>query len=183
MRTPRPVALLLLLAGAAAQAAAIPGGVPWGASMAELRAARPGTEVVRTGDRLITHARLEGLEVATTYRFDADGLTAVSALSRVRHRDRNRYIADYRRLRQRLRAHWGAPDIDDRAWRNELLRDQPARWGEAIAAGHLVYYAEWRAGDTEVVMTLRSERLQVAHEVVYRRRADGGGEDTAVAPD
>lgn len=183
MRPPRAVALLLLLAGTAAHAAAVPGGVPWGASMAELRAAQPGTEVVRSGDRLITHARIEGLEVATTYRFDDDGLAAVSALSRARHRDRNRYIEDYRRLRQWLRAHWGPPEIDDRAWRNELLRDQRTRWGDAVAAGHLVYYAEWRTGDTEVVMTLKSERLQISHEVVYRRRADGGGEGAAVAPD
>lgn len=182
MPVSRPVAVLLLLtAAAAAHAIGIPAGVPWGASMAEVLDARPGTVILRGPERLIVHARLEDLEVATTYRFDDHGLAAVSALSRARHHDRNGYIDDYGRLRQRLRARWGAPRVDDRAWRNDLFRDERGRWGDAVAAGHLVYYTEWRTGDTEVVMTLKSERLQVSHEIVYRRRA-GGGEAARAAP-
>lgn len=162
--------MLLLLSSTATVAAGIPGGVPWGASMARVLEAQPGTEVVRGGDRLITHDRLAALDVAVTYRFDGRGLAAVSALSRARHADRNAYIDDFVRLRRQLRARWGEPHVDGRAWRNELFRDRRERWGDAVAAGHLVYYAEWRAGDTEVVMTLKAARLQVSHEVVYRRR-------------
>lgn len=176
MRASRLTALLLLLTSTSAGAAGIPAGLPWGASMARVLEAQPGTEIVRGGDRLITHDRLAALDVAVTYRFDDRGLAAVSALSRARHPERNAYIDDFVRLRQRLRARWGEPHVDGRAWRNDLFRDRRGRWGDAVAAGHLVYYTEWRAGDTEVVMTLKSARLQVSHEVVYRRRpADAGG--------
>lgn len=164
--------MLLLLSSSAVCAAGVPAGVPWGASMARVLQAQPGTVIVRGADRLITHDRLEALDVATTYRFDDDGLAAVSALSRARHPARDDYIDDFVRLRRQLSARWGAPRIDERAWRNDMFRDQRERWGDAVAAGHLVYYAEWRAGDTEIVMTLKSERLQVSHEVVYRRRPD-----------
>lgn len=172
MRPSALAAVLLLLSSATVCAAGVPAGLPWGASVARVLQAQSGTVIVHGADRLITHDRLEALDVATTYRFDNDGLAAISALSRARHPERNRYIDDFMRLRRQLSTRWGAPRIDERAWRNDMFRAQPQRWGDAVAAGHLVYYTEWRAGDTEIVMTLKSERLQVSHEVVYRRRPD-----------
>ena len=176
MRPAPALVMFLLLASAAAHGAGIPGGVPWGASMARVLAAQPGTVIVRTGERLITHDRLASLPVAVTYRFRDGGLDAVSVLNRARHADRNEYIDDCVRLRRGLAVRWGEPYTDERAWRNDLFRERRERWGDAVAAGHLVYRVAWRSGGTGVVMTLASERLQVSHEVVYRRRPAAAGD-------
>jgi len=139
----------------------------WGTSREAVAAAHATPPLVRPAERLVYHGRLAGLEMTLTYRFEDDALVQVRFHSRERHEDRNRYIADYERLRERLTRRHGSPAIDRKAWRNPLLRERPARHGDAVAAGHLVYYAEWRTARASIVTTLHGDRLAVAHTVVY----------------
>jgi hypothetical protein len=168
----RPFALVvcLLLAACAAVREPAPEAPPvpaWGDSRASVIQARPGEPVVAPAGRLVYHDELAGVPVTTTYRFDGSGLAERKHFNRGAYADENRYIADYKHLRDRLIERHGLPRIDERAWNNRLFAGEPERFGDAVAAGHLVYYCEWRTADARIVMALRGERLQVAHELVY----------------
>lgn len=158
----------LPLVTACAAAPLGPGHLGWDASPARVAAAEAGTPIVRTEDRLVYHRQLAGIAMTVVYHFSDRRLTAMRCLNREGHDDRNRYIRDYERLRARLSERFGPPVFDRKQWRRPLFRDDPERHGDAIAAGHLVYLAEWRTRDTEVAMTLRSDRLAIAHELVFR---------------
>lgn len=144
----------------------------WGDSLAEVRAMHPGEPVVEPADRLVYHYELAGVPVTATYLFDGDGLAERKYFNRAAHDDDNRYIDDYEHLRDRLIERHGLPRVDEMAWKNRLFAGQPERYGDAVAAGHLVYYTEWRTEQAKIVMALRGERLQVAHELVYTPLAE-----------
>lgn len=148
----------------------------WGTARAEVLAAEPSKPIVAPPDRLVYHVRRAGVPFTLTYRFGAEGLRSTSFFNRAAHDDDNQYIEDFERLKAELIERHGLPRIDRMAWRNRMLADQPERYGDAIAAGHLVYFAQWRTERGDIVMALRGERLQVAHEITYLRpgaAADG----------
>lgn len=141
----------------------------WGTSRDEVLAAEPEEPVIAPADRIVYHIDRAGIPLTLSYRFGADGLEATHWFNRSAYDDNNRYIDDYERLKADLIDRHGMPRLDRMAWRNRMLADEPARYGDAVAAGHLVYYSEWRTKQGKIVMALRNDRLQVAHEVVYKR--------------
>ena len=158
--------LLLLNACAGREPAERMRELDWGMSRAAVRAAEPSEPVLEPMDRLIYHKRIADVPLTVTYRFGPEGLNAVHYFNRGGYHDENRYLADYERLKEHLIDRHGLPRLDRMAWRNRLFADDPERYGDAVAAGHLVYYSEWSGDDAKRVMALRGERLQVAHELV-----------------
>ena len=138
-----------------------------GTPRAEVLAAEPSEPIIATADRLVYHVRRAGVPFTLTYRLAPEGVRSTSFFNRAAHDDNNRYIEDFEALKAELIERHGLPRVDRMAWRNRMLADQPARYGDAVAAGHLVYFARWRTGRGEIVMALRGERLQVAHEITY----------------
>lgn len=141
----------------------------WGTPRAEVLAAEPDEPVIAPADRLVYHVERAGIPLTLSYRFAADGLAATHWFNRAAHEDNGRYIDDFERLKSELIDRHGMPRLDRMIWRNRMLADEPERYGDAVAAGHLVYYSEWRTERGRIVMALRNDRLQVAHELVYKR--------------
>lgn len=169
MRLLAPLALLLLLAGCALQPpAADPAAFPWGAAPEAVRGDRPGDPIIATPGRQVYHGELAGLPATLVYHFAGDGLAEVVVFNRSRHDDRTRYIDDFERLANDLRARYGQPRLEDMRWRNRLFAERPERWGDAISAGHLTFLARWDTADAAILMALRGERYQVVHELVFR---------------
>lgn len=142
-------------------------GFDWGASKAEVKHGEDAELIIEPTDQLIYHAGYRGLDTTLSYRFEDGRLVQARYLNRERHADSNAYIADFKRIKGHLIDRYGLPSTDRRQWRNRLFEDRPDRWGEAVAAGHLVYYTQWIAGNTKIVMTLHADRLQVAHEIIF----------------
>ncbi|WP_067561073.1 hypothetical protein [Halofilum ochraceum] len=174
MRPIAIIALLLLLAACTTTPPPPPEtrAFAWGTPRAEVLAAEPDEPVVAPADRLVYHVERAGIPLTLSYRFGADGLEATHWFNRAAHEDDNRYIDDYERLKSDLIERHGMPRYDRMMWRNRMLADEPDRYGDAVAAGHLVYYSEWRTERGKIVMALRNDRLQVAHELVYRQPGD-----------
>jgi len=162
------LALALVLAGCAtAPPEGDFRGFDWGASKTAVKDGEDAELIIEPADQLIYHADYRGLDTTLTYRFQDGRLVQARYLNRERHADSNAFIDDFKRIKGRLIDRYGLPRTDRRQWRNRLFADRPDRWGEAVAAGHLVYYTQWIAGNTKIVMTLHADRLQVAHEIVF----------------
>lgn len=175
-----PAAVLALLLSASAPVAADFRGFAWGSPPTAITSGEPGELVAGMPSQLIYRAELGDIQTLLTYRFPEGRLVQARHLNRSRHDDRGRYIADYGRLKAWLEARHGKPRTDTVTWGNDLFRDDPARHGDAIAAGHAVHYARWVTDETEIVMTLHGERYQVVHEVVFTEAASAG--ESAAAP-
>jgi hypothetical protein len=141
----------------------------WGTTRAEVLSTEPSEPEVAPADRLVYHVERAGIPLTLSYRFGGNGLEATHWFNRSSHEDNNRYIDDYERLKSELIDRHGMPRLDRMAWRNRMLADEPSRYGDAVAAGHLVYFSEWDTERGKIVMALRNDRLQVAHELVYKR--------------
>jgi hypothetical protein len=163
--------LILLVACVVAGCAVTPdsiGDPPWGASPEEIRERRAADPEIAMSGRLIYHADFAGLPATLVYRFGDAGLDELVAVNRAGHADRNRYLEDFERVATMLRARYGAPELAERQWHNRLFADEPERLGDAISAGHLDYISRWETPRTRVLMTLRGERYQVLHEIIFR---------------
>ncbi len=121
------------------------------------------TDVEGNPDRL---DKIEGLDVLTYQKkimgmnCAAEFIFADNKLVRERfsfvpeHSDKNRYIADYQRLRNLLIQTHGEPRGDKVTWVDASLRRDSSAWGEALALGQVEFRAQWKMADTEIELSL-----------------------------
>jgi hypothetical protein len=101
------------------------------------------------------------------YLFDGDSLVQIRFRLLENYADKNRYIEDYRKLRQYLTATVGMPRSDRTVWQDHFYENQNDCWGIALSQGHVEFLSEWVVRDTEVRLTLAgaNNRVQFGAEL------------------
>ena len=124
-------------------------------------------ETMQSGLRLIAYrGRVAERECTITYVF-ADGLLVrAKYVLTERHSDKNLYLEDFEEIKRPLTKAFGEPR-DKVEWRSDLFRDDPHRWGMAVAAGHFSQSSEWHTEDTVITATISGGALEISIEVEY----------------
>jgi hypothetical protein len=174
-RIMRCIALLLLVVTGPAVADDIRGH-SWGDSPAKVKQTDKGNFLVQTGDSILFADTINGLPVEVFYQFRGGRLVSAGYFNTEPHANKNDFIQDYRKLNELLTEKHGKPKVDKVVWRNDLYKDNPSNYGQAVSVGHLTYRTEWNLGRTTIVSMLRGDSLEVNHQVTYEEVSSLAGQ-------
>jgi len=96
------------------------------------------------------------------YVLDGDGLRSVRCTLLDDYSDKNRYIADYVKIKEFLVTKIGDPSADNMVWQDASLETESARWGSALGRGELEFRSQWDIPGAELLMTLAGRESRVA---------------------
>jgi hypothetical protein len=116
---------------------------------------------------LLYNGVVAGLSCTILYAFVSDQLVSGTYHFTVSHADDSAFIEDFKMLKDGLIEKYGRPPVDESYWTNNLYRDDPARWGMAVGAGHLVLHAEWKPQATTVSLALTGDNYVHRLDVHY----------------
>ena len=137
----------------------------WGAAREDVLAAegRPqGRETVE-GVEIVTYKRkVLGRRCRLEYVFEDERLAATRISLLENFADKNRYIADYLKLKDFAVSKVGAPVADTVLWQDSALRGEEDLWGTALGNGQLEFQARWDLAGTDIVMKLVGGNSRVA---------------------
>ncbi|MHC4995832.1 MAG: hypothetical protein ACYTGQ_12350 [Planctomycetota bacterium] len=146
-------------------------GVTWGDSLGVVRATETREVLAEDGEALVVRDRLGDLPCTLSYRFAEGRLVGATYVIAQRHTDKFYHISDYGSLNTLLTQKYGQPTYDRVVWKDDRLKDDPGRWGEALGLGQLVLSAGWEAPATEVA--LRFERYADELRLLIEYRSMG----------
>jgi hypothetical protein len=120
-----------------------------------------GTE--REGEREIV--RYKRLVIAkhslVEYIFESGRLVGTRFRLIENYADKNRYIDDYRRIKEFVTGKMGRPTSDRVIWQDPACKNDDTRWGYAISLGQLEFSSEWEVSSGDFLMTLAGENRHV----------------------
>lgn len=108
-----------------------------------------------------------GMSAVIGYYFAGDALTRARYIISETHSDYNLYIKDFEKIEGQLTEKYGAPSRDQKLWSNELFKDDPSKYGLAIASGHVTYVSEWYPNETTIQLLMRGDNFKVSLWVEY----------------
>jgi tetratricopeptide (TPR) repeat protein len=141
----------------------------WGASRAEV-AAVEGEPVDSEEDRLVYAGSLAGKDVLIAFRFVDDQLTTGNYLLTEKYTFDNQYIDDFKMFKELLAEKYGIPAEDRVEWENDLYRNDPGNWGQAVSIGHVTYLARWVTDKTDIVIVLSGKNFDCSLGISYFSR-------------
>lgn len=139
--------------------------IDWGAAKAAVLGAegRPEGQERIEGVEIVTYKRkLMGRRCRLEYVFDDERLAATRISILENFTDKNRYIADYLKVKDFAVSKVGAPAADRVVWQDPALRSEEALWGTALGNGQLEFQARWDLAGTDIVLKLVGGNNQVA---------------------
>jgi hypothetical protein len=139
----------------------------WGMSVAQVKASEPFTVAEEDTNKLIYQTKVINKDVALIYRFIDSQLVNSGYVLAEEHSNKNDFIEDYKDFKKILIKKYGEPKEDDKIWRDDLFKDDPSNWGNAISIGSLVYRSQWEIQDTLIALSLSGENYQIKVGVVY----------------
>lgn len=147
----------------------------WGMTKEQVKASES-SEFVKEGRldgdmaglELLTYKTGElGASAFIAYYFAGDALTRARYIIAETHSDTNAYIQDFKKFKDQITDKYGAPARDQKIWSNELFKDDPSRYGTALASGHVTYVAEWYPKETVIQLLMRGDNFKVTLWVEY----------------
>ncbi|MDN3495203.1 hypothetical protein QL996_04630 [Planococcus sp. APC 4015] len=142
-------------------------GVAWGASVVDVRS-RENADPVFAGDGLLVFSeRLADMDSEAVYIFDGGRLTRAKYIFREQFTSPNRYLGAYSRVQILFTAKYGDPESDRTIWHDELYRDDPDSWGNAVQRGDLTLLSSWTTRQTEIGLLLHGNDYEAHLEVEY----------------
>lgn len=142
----------------------------WGMSLAEVKASEPAKPSLEDANSLMYDTTVEGYDVAVGYFFASYQLVSAGCVYKVEHRNKTDFIDDFKKVEVSLAEKYGSPEFNETVWKNDRYRNQPHNWGKAIAAGQLVYQAQWKTPATEILESLSGDYFDIEFGVKYNSR-------------
>lgn len=139
----------------------------WGMSMAQVKAVESARLLDESAEALLYEGTVAGLGCTIFYVFLADQLVSGTYNATVPHANDNAYLDDFQMLKESLTAKYGRPAIDTPYWKNDLYMNDPASWGMAVGAGHLILHVEWRSQPTTISLALTGDNYVHRLDVSY----------------
>ena len=103
-----------------------------------------------------------------TYYFDGGVYYLAAYTLDVKHKDKNRYLDDYFRIKEILAEKYGdALYKNDYHWINDKHKDNRFFYGHAVSLGHLELRNEFNAPNMRVKPLLRGEQGNIYLEIYY----------------
>ena len=141
----------------------------WGMTKEEVIENETEIEVILDeGNELYAETTVDGDDFTIAYFFNENKLEQVLLISKEEHSNRNLYIDDYNNLKELFIQKYGTPKQDKEVWKNDLYKNRPDDWGDAIAYGHLGMFSQWFTDTTEVGVMLRGDNYEINLSIIYR---------------
>lgn len=146
----------------------------WGMSKEEVKLSE-GRKPDYDNGETIAYAgeKIANLRVNVYYSFVNDKLYRGGYGLAEKYIFKNKYIDDYKKLKELLVKKYGQPLIDRQIWHDDLYKDDPIEWGLAISIGHLEYLAGWERDNTNIRLVLEGENYKINLFVVYESKQWG----------
>jgi hypothetical protein len=136
----------------------------WGRSWANILEAegRPLSQEGEAGLEILRYQRrVLDKRCLVAYVFDDRKLVGIRLYLLERYADKNRYIADYDKIKDFLNKKVGGPRYDNVVWRDSANAERNADWGKALAAGRLTLSSEWVYRDTGLRLSLNGDNTEI----------------------
>ena len=143
----------------------------WGTDKQAVRNGENAKFVEEKEDALLFRNSLAGLHMDVLYLFYKNRLCKGVYFVADRHTNQLDYIGDFDRLEKLLTKKYGLPMEKYVVWRNDLYKNEPLRWGEAVAAGDLSYLSRWETATTDIALELAGDNYKVQLTVRYESKA------------
>ena len=111
---------------------------------------------------------INNMECLIVYSFLENELIQAGYIIKEFHMDDNQYILDYESLKNLLTELHGEPVIDKESWSNDLFKDDPDNWGNAIRLGHLEYFTGWETDTSRISLKLYGVNLLLSFKIQYQ---------------
>jgi len=137
----------------------------WGKTKARILRAegRPLDREVSGGREVLSYHRdLLGKKCLLAYVLDNEKLVAVRLHLLEKYADKDRYVADYNKIRDFLIEKVGKPRSNNVVWREDrAFAERNEGWGTALSTGCLTLTAEWVFQDTGLRLSLTGDNNEV----------------------
>lgn len=142
-------------------------GSNWGDSVKSVKENEKAVLIEEDADSLAYITTISGIDMAAVYTFENDKLVSATYLNQQEYTNKNRYISDYKTIKELLIAKYGEPVSDDVKWFNDSFKNDTQEYGNAISIGHLAYLSKWVADGTEIVHVLSGNNYSLRMMVLY----------------
>lgn len=102
-----------------------------------------------------------GKKCLLAYGLNGQRLVAVRLHLLEKYADKNRYIADYNKIRDFLNGEIGEPRYDNVVWKDRAYAERGENWGTALSSGSLSLSSEWEFRGTGLRLSLSGENNEV----------------------
>jgi hypothetical protein len=138
--------------------------VEWGKTKAGILRAegRPLAREVSGGLEFLSYRRdLLGKKCLLAYVLNDEKLVAVRLHLLEKYMDKDRYVADYSKIRDFLKEQVGEPRYDNVVWRDRAYAERNEGWGTALSTGCLSLAAEWVFQGTGLRLSLTGDNNEI----------------------
>lgn len=138
--------------------------VEWGKTKADILGAegRPLARDVSGGLEFLSYSRdLLGKKCLLAYVLNDEKLVAIRLHLLEKYADKNRYIADYNKIRDFLNEKVGEPRYDNVVWRDLVHAEKTEDWGKALSSGGVSLSSEWVFRGTGLRLSLTGENNEI----------------------
>lgn len=138
--------------------------IQWGQTEAGVLRAegRPLSEETSGDMRFLRYHRdVLGKRCLVTYVLIGRRLASLRLNLLERYANKDRYVADYNKIRDFLNARIGEPRYDNVVWRDRAYAQKDENLGTAVTSGSLSLSAEWTYQGTGLRLSLRGENSEV----------------------
>lgn len=112
--------------------------------------------------------QVAGLKANTEFKFLLGNLGKGSYYFKVKYKNNNDYIYDFKKLRKALINKYGNPkESDPEIWANKTHKSDPDNYGLAVGEGHLTYVANWEKDQTKILLQLKGENQKYRLTLTY----------------
>ena len=119
------------------------------------------------GEGLFYEVSVVGIDATLFYYFTENKLTRCGYLFVETYLNKNHHIDNFKRIKKSVSKKYGSPEFDKKKWSQDLFKDDPSNYGQAVAIGHLEYVASWETEETELWLLLNGENFEVTHMLDY----------------
>lgn len=148
------------------------GGLKWGASVATFKKKYPKAfQSTSADDRLwLIEQDVAGKSALVGYLFVKNHLVVVKVVLREKYTNSNRYLIEHSSLQKLLTQKYGTPSQVEDFWTDDLYRDDPNKWGMAVATGRMWRGSLWKLPETEIELITQGESFETTTSVRYASR-------------
>jgi hypothetical protein len=79
--------------------------------------------------------------------------------------DKNKYISEYKLLKEELVKEYGKPILDQQIWKNEGYKGMKALWGHAVSKGKLTFLSTWKTENIDIELSLCGKDYRIYLEI------------------
>ena len=122
-------------------------GAYWGTSMQEVKATLTDKdEITENDDEILIIKNSDTNDYIIAYWFVDDKLTHGVYMYDEDHYNKNLYLDEYEKMQSILIEKYGAPELNEWIWSDDLYKDDVQDYGMAVSLGHLTGITDWKIG-------------------------------------